>query len=377
MTQSKAPQDRVIDIVIRAKDEVSAELLDMLNTADETLENIKKSFEGVVLPDSATAKVEKLEKSYKKLANTVKGTAKGIEGLSNVFNDSLFKGTTDLSIDWGKATSGYVTGLEKVAKNIKPYFEDVTTQDENKNQSSININSGSVPGSSAESILAGGETRLNAIKFNNQLEFEEQQRHATVLNNIDESGNSQSAEIFKQGWNDKLNSAGNAAGGMANIMQNMFVASGSKNKAMFKAMQAFSVAETTIHTIKAAQGAYAALAHIPFVGPALGIAAAAAAMAAGMARVNQIKSMKPGSATASISAGGKANPTFRGGSTSAYPVPQRLEQESKQVQSVTVQIYNPLSEQNWSEITENNIIPAINDATENRNIDLIVKPAVE
>jgi hypothetical protein len=53
-----------------------------------------------------------------------------------------------------------------------------------------------------------------------------------------------------------------------------------------------AVAETTINTYKAATGAYSALAGIPVVGPALGIAAAAAAVVAGLANVKKILEVK-------------------------------------------------------------------------------------
>jgi hypothetical protein len=52
--------------------------------------------------------------------------------------------------------------------------------------------------------------------------------------------------------------------------------------------------ETAINTIASAQAAYKALAGIPIIGPALGAGAALAAIAAGMARVNQIKNMSLG-----------------------------------------------------------------------------------
>lgn len=41
-------------------------------------------------------------------------------------------------------------------------------------------------------------------------------------------------------------------------------------------------------------------------------------------------------------------------------------------QNITIQIYNPLSEQNWQKIVEDNIVPAINSASE-RNIAVTVK----
>ena len=58
--------------------------------------------------------------------------------------------------------------------------------------------------------------------------------------------------------------------------------------------KAAAVAETTINTFRAAQGAYSSLASIPYVGPVLGIAAAAAATAAGIANVKKILKVKSG-----------------------------------------------------------------------------------
>ena len=66
------------------------------------------------------------------------------------------------------------------------------------------------------------------------------------------------------------------------------------NKAAFQAYKAFAIAQTVMDTYKAAQSAYTALAPIPFIGPALGIAAAAAAIASGMGRVNAIRSQQYG-----------------------------------------------------------------------------------
>jgi hypothetical protein len=153
---------------------------------------------------------------------------------------------------------------------------------------------------------------------------------------------------------------------MSNTLQNLFIATGSRHKAMFESMKAFAVAETVIQTYRAAQGAFASLAPIPVVGPALGAAAAAAAIAAGLARVEQIRNTRPEGATSSIDSGGRANPQYSGGSPGAYPVPTRVE-DAKPSQSITVQIYNPLSEQNWQKIVEDNIVPALREAGD-RNI---------
>lgn len=64
-----------------------------------------------------------------------------------------------------------------------------------------------------------------------------------------------------------------------------------------KVGKAAAAAAATINTYQAATGAYAALAPIPLVGPALGIAAAAAAVISGMANVRKILATQPGSTT--------------------------------------------------------------------------------
>ena len=160
--------------------------------------------------------------------------------------------------------------------------------------------------------------------------------------------------------------AGYAAGNMANIMQNLYVVTGSKNKAMFGAMKAFAIAETIIQTYRAAQGAYAAMAHIS---PVLGVAAAARghSLRHGESEADSSPTARVGG---SISAGGSPGLPAPSGLLSAYPASGG--EEPKQIQNITLQIYNPLSTQNWAEITENNILPALKAASD-MNIVMNVK----
>lgn len=90
-------------------------------------------------------------------------------------------------------------------------------------------------------------------------------------------------DIEQKHQNERLDQASTFFGNIASIGS----AFGKKG---FKIAQAAAIAEATIDTYKAANGAYASLAKIPYVGPALGAAAAAAAIVAGMARVASIKS---------------------------------------------------------------------------------------
>jgi hypothetical protein len=75
-------------------------------------------------------------------------------------------------------------------------------------------------------------------------------------------------------------------------MVNNFQVLGQQSKKAFDAWKAFSIIQTIIDTYSGAQKAFTSLAGIPFIGPALGIAAAAAAVGAGMARVNMIRSQQ-------------------------------------------------------------------------------------
>jgi TP901 family phage tail tape measure protein len=80
---------------------------------------------------------------------------------------------------------------------------------------------------------------------------------------------------------ERLSAASTAFGNLATLSR-------SKNKELAAIGKASAIAQTTIDTYAGAQKAFTALAGIPIVGPALGIAAAAAAIVAGLARVAEI-----------------------------------------------------------------------------------------
>ncbi len=67
-----------------------------------------------------------------------------------------------------------------------------------------------------------------------------------------------------------------------------------KQRELFEVGRAAAIANATVSTYQAAVSAYAAMASIPVVGPALGAAAAAGAIAAGLANVSEIASQSPG-----------------------------------------------------------------------------------
>lgn len=77
-------------------------------------------------------------------------------------------------------------------------------------------------------------------------------------------------------------------GALGDMTSNLKTALG-ENNALYKAA---AITQTIIETYKGAQAAFSALAPIPIVGPALGTAAAAAAIGAGMARISAIRSAR-------------------------------------------------------------------------------------
>ncbi|CAM5382683.1 hypothetical protein [Rhodanobacter lindaniclasticus] len=83
----------------------------------------------------------------------------------------------------------------------------------------------------------------------------------------------------------------------------------SQNSKMAAIGKAAAIAQAIINTYQSATAAYAALAGIPYIGPALGIAAAAAAVAAGLANVQQIRAQSTSFATGGYTGpGGKYTP---------------------------------------------------------------------
>lgn len=79
---------------------------------------------------------------------------------------------------------------------------------------------------------------------------------------------------------------------MASTLNNLASLQNSSNKKMAAVGKAAAVAQATIDTYKSANAAYSAMAGIPVIGPALAVAAAAAAIAAGLNNVAQITGVK-------------------------------------------------------------------------------------
>lgn len=78
------------------------------------------------------------------------------------------------------------------------------------------------------------------------------------------------------------------------FQDNLSILAKNGSKKALAVYKAAAIAQTIMDTYKGAQGAFSALAPIPIVGPILGAAAAGVAIAAGLARVNAIRSQSAG-----------------------------------------------------------------------------------
>lgn len=168
--------------------------------------------------------------------------------------------------------------------------------------------------------------------------------------------------IVEQQEQQKIQYRRQALGMMVGLMGSLATISDSSNKKMFKRQKKLAIALAFMSTYA---GAASALKDVPYP---YNILAMITVIAAGVAQVKNIQKQKYTGGSAG-SAGGGSAPSF---GASAQPIPQQSLQPVQQAQQITIKIYNPLSEQNWDEITENNIIPAINAASK-RNVDITVQ----
>lgn len=153
----------------------------------------------------------------------------------------------------------------------------------------------------AETERKNSEITLDVIR---QVEAGKKQLIQSTLDTIANSGD------FLMNWSDNI---------VKNETKNGKTMSKEKEnqaKTMFNVGKALAISEAVVSTYQGAQESYTSLAGIPYVGPALGIAAAAAAVTAGLLRIQSISSQKFGD-QGNVSDAGTSVQT-----TSAVAVPQ-------------------------------------------------------
>lgn len=227
----------------------------------------------------------------------------------------------------GRQQPGYLKKQSFEGDQFGGSFIKTTGLDDNP----LGIYSDMLPGAEVVEERMAVDRQLFADNF---FELEEMtQKHHIRLRNYDRERN---VTRFTLGqYYDKLSLQSTAFffGQMGALMQ-------TNSRRMFEIGKAGAIAETIIQTYRAAQGAYAAMASIPYVGPALGVAAAAAAIAVGFARVQAINSTQYGTASGSpvLSSGGFSGPVVSG-DAAVVPVAPTPVAQAPQSSRQTVNVY--------------------------------------
>ncbi len=148
---------------------------------------------------------------------------------------------------------------------------------------------------------------------------------------------------------------------MGGLMRSLYKITGSHSRKLFSLLKTFNIAQALMDTYTAFNRT---LASVPYP---FNLAAAAAVMAQGLARVQQIRATTPsGGGGSSRGASGLA-------STGFLKAPQVVSAASGKLQpQITIQIQNPItgSDEEWERLAEERIAPAIKRVVE-RNVEVI------
>jgi hypothetical protein len=125
--------------------------------------------------------------------------------------------------------------------------------------------------------------------------------------------NEEEAAAAKLLQDQKIQSVQNTFSTIGNLAELFAGKSRKQQETAFKIQKAANIANATIDTYKAAQGAYASLSSIPVVGVGLGIAAAGVALTAGLLNVKKISATKFEGGGATGGGGGGSAPSSGGG----------------------------------------------------------------
>ena len=170
-----------------------------------------------------------------------------------------------------------------------------------------------------EIIRQGLEAKALTEEEAQQLERDARARHQQAMTELDAEASEERARLAQM----EARARNQAVGKMFADLRSL---TSSESRKMFEVGKAAAIGQTVLDTYSGAQAAFSALAGIPIVGPALGTAAALAAIAAGTARVQAIRSQQFGGGGGVSAAGGGAG----GANTGAAPVPAQAQTQGEE-----------------------------------------------
>ncbi len=260
----------------------------------------KLAFEGLVVAANimATNIVEILDKAREGWVLIINEMIEMANNIPSVNIDLLEVGKSDLAESMRAGLEGAKEDLAKSAGELN----DLLLQP--------------LPSEQVEEYIASvrdkNDLLIQANKEKNEAIAADDEKANTDTLSREERTRRQLSELKKFWGRDDVTAGRKALGDLTTLMQ-------SENKKQFEIGKAAARVNTVISTYEGAQKAYTALSGIPVVGPALGAAAAGAAIAAGGIRLQAINSTSFGGG-GSVSAGAG---TTAGGSAEATSAPQQ------------------------------------------------------
>ncbi len=222
----------------------------------------------MVIAESRQSAVEEWKQAFGDLATADEDFLARIEAAQTKLEESA-KNTT------GDRLGGF--GVGATGEDEGPSAEDIRSQDafERLRESLL---------TEEEAIQESYEKRKQIILDSTMTTEAEK---AEISKRLEKAHAEEIRQFELQRWNTALSS-------FDDFQNNLLVLAKTGNKELAGVYKAAAIANTIIKTYESATSAYAAMASIPFVGPALGTAAAAAAIAAGLANVQAISSQQVG-----------------------------------------------------------------------------------
>ena len=175
-----------------------------------------------------------------------------------------------------KAAADYITQLQQ--RNMS----ELALIDAHEQEKIVKLADYRNQGAIAEDQFAAARKEAALTARNERMKYYEDEAHQQAEISADAYKAEQDRRKEEQDTRDK--NFDNWATGQQNLTDNLKATLGEQNAAY----KAAAIISATIDTYKAATGAYASLSSIPYVGPALGVAAAGAALAFGFKQVQAI-----------------------------------------------------------------------------------------
>ena len=301
-------RDNAVEWKNATKENIDAAIANAI-ALDEYEKSVKKAGNGTV---KLTEAQKAAKKSAEDMKNASRENAKVINDLAEQIYqtflnaDELAKRQAELSLN-EYATPEQVAQVRAMAGELQKLNDIQSRKDVFKDGTDSTIR-GDVP------VLQGGGFDDGTARYEAEAEAE-QQRYAEQLERMQEAEelklevaggydlmreqlyqehSDRMAEIDRVRTEMQLTQWAQGFGDMSKNLADFANTFAKENKAMFAVSKAAAIAQAVINTYQAATGAMSAMSAIPIVGPALGIVAAAAAVAGGLAQVANIRNQQMG-----------------------------------------------------------------------------------